>query len=170
VIKHLAVLFLLISNVSGIQICKAEDPISSKPKKDSIVQFLFTSDVHFGLTKEHFRNRTNVSSAEVNLAMIESMNSLPDSTAPMDGGVNAGQKIKSIDAIAITGDIANREETGIQSASASWKEFETDYKEHLHVFNAQHQPAALLLTPGNHDISNAVGFTEPCNPCLMRVL
>jgi Calcineurin-like phosphoesterase len=130
----------------------------------NIVQFIFTSDVHFGLTKNKFRNKENASAAEVNLAMVNAMNGLPDSTLPFDKGVNAGHRINFIDAVAITGDIANRQEKGIQSATASWHEFAIDYMQNLHVMNAKHQPAALLITPGNHDISNAVGFHRAMEP------
>jgi len=102
------------------------------------IRIVFTSDVHFGLKKASFRNADSVSSFEVNRAMAASIRALG-----------------KIDAIIITGDIANREENSIQSASASWRQFEQVYKP-LHI--------PLLLLPGNHDISNALGYYKPMSP------
>src|SRR5689334_3701161 len=102
------------------------------------IRIVFTSDVHFGLKKASFRNADSVSSFEVNRAMAASIRALG-----------------KIDAIIITGDIANREENSIQSATASWRQFEQVYKS-LHI--------PLLLLPGNHDISNALGYYKPMSP------
>ena len=132
--------------------------------QNKIVQFVFTSDVHFGLTKEKFRDKQNLSAAEVNTAMVESMNSLSESILPMDNGINEGKKINGIDAVVITGDLCNRQEKGIQSATVSWKQFENSYINNLHLVDQNKQPAQLLLTPGNHDVSNAVGYYRPMQP------
>ena len=133
---------------------------ASVKKKSNTIQFIFTSDVHFGLSKEKFRGKTNVPSVDVNAAMIQQMNRLPGMALPNDGGVNANQPIKNIDAIAITGDIANREEKGIQSANTSWNEFLKDYQGLLKLKTSANKPIPLLVTPGNHDASNAVGFSS----------
>src|ERR1700756_5484340 len=82
--------------------------------QDSVLQFVFTSDVHYGITRPHFRGSDSVPSTVVNRAMIAAIDRLPGSETPKDGGVGSGQKIGHLDAILITGDIANREEAGIQ--------------------------------------------------------
>src|SRR5579863_8618893 len=84
--------------------------------QDDVLQFVFTSDVHYGITRLHFRGSDSVASTAVNQAMIAAINRLPQLGIPRDNGVGSGTTIKDIDAILITGDIANREETGIQSA------------------------------------------------------
>lgn len=128
------------------------------------LQFIFCSDVHFGLVKPVFKNKVNVSSADVNAAMIAQMNTLPASKLPKDGGVCAGEKIGSVEGIIITGDICNRQEIGVQPATVSWKQFKADYIGKLHLLNSQGNKSKLLLTPGNHDISNAIGFHRPMKP------
>jgi len=126
--------------------------------QDNIIQFVFCSDLHFGLTKPVFRNRINVSAAEVNKAMVAKMNTITSMTLPDDNGIASGKKINGIDAVIITGDICNRQEKDIQSATASWKEFEEDYIRGLHLTDKKGNKIKLLLTPGNHDISNAIGY------------
>ena len=103
------------------------------------VRMVFISDLHFGLKKAHFRNsKDSVSSEDVNSAMAKAISSLG-----------------KIDYLVITGDIANREEMPIQSASVSWKQF-------LEVYEPLHIP--MLITPGNHDVSNAIGYYKPMYP------
>jgi len=140
----------------------------SKPltdfRNDSIIEFVFCSDLHFGLTKSVFRNKVNVSSAEVNAAMLAKMNELPSMSLPNDNGIAAGKKINCIDAVIITGDICNRQEKDIQSASFSWKQFEEVYIDQLQLKDRKGNNTKLLLTPGNHDISNAIGFHRPMQP------
>lgn len=132
--------------------------------KDSIVQFIFTSDIHFGLTKTQFRNEQNVSAAVVNKAMVEVMNQMPNAYLPNDNGVEAGKKITGMDALVITGDIANRMEGGVQSATASWAEFKAVYLNGLHLKKRNVTASNILLVPGNHDMSNAIGFHRPMAP------
>ncbi|MEP6749651.1 MAG: metallophosphoesterase [Bacteroidota bacterium] len=133
-------------------------------KKDRIIHFIFTSDVHFGLLKDSFRGKKNVPAAAVNAAMVEQMNRLPEMILPGDKAVAAGQKIKCIEGLIITGDIANREEGGIQSAEASWNEFIKVYAQLLNLKTAAGTGTPLLLTPGNHDVSNAIGYRRTLNP------
>ena len=129
------------------------------------VQFLFTSDVHFGLTKKIFRGAQNVSAADVNAAMIRVMNRLPALRFPADGGVRSSKPVGDFSALVITGDIANREEDGIQPAAASWKQFIGDYQGLLQLKAPDGRSRIrLLLTPGNHDVSNAIGYRKPMNP------
>ncbi len=132
--------------------------------QSSVVQFIFTSDVHFGLTKENFRGEKNVPAYLVNEKMVSQMNRLPLAVLPADNGLNAGTKIGFIDALVITGDIANREENGVQSAGDSWKQFQSVFIEKLQLKDKTGSKTKLLLTPGNHDISNAIGFHRTMVP------
>lgn len=133
--------------------------------KDSIIQFLFTSDVHFGLTKEKFRGKSNVPAFEVNKAMVAVMNHMQGETIPMDGGVQSNQLLEGMDALVITGDIANRMEAGVQTATKSWEEFKTTFIDSLHLLKANtNSKAALFVVPGNHDLSNAIGFHRLMQP------
>jgi hypothetical protein len=125
---------------------------------------LFSSDAHYGINRAKFRGDSNVSSHVVNAAMIQQMNSITALTLPQDGGIKSGKKVGYVDYVVQTGDIANRMEAPIQSAAASWAQFETDYM-HLITLKAHDgKQAKLLLVPGNHDISNAIGFTKPLKP------
>ena len=132
--------------------------------QDSLLQFVFTSDLHYGITRPHFRGADSVPSTIVNRAMIAAINRLPGDRLPHDGGVGAGQSIEQLDGILITGDIANREETGIQPAAVSWRQFTTDYDNLLHTKDRFHSPTPVLLGPGNHDVSNTVGFWRTLEP------
>src|SRR5258707_10266784 len=91
--------------------------------QDNLIQIILTSDVHYGITRSHFRGADSVSAVVVNEAMIDVFDRLPGMVMPVDKGVGSGKKIKYIDAVTITGDIANREEAGIQSAADSWRQF-----------------------------------------------
>jgi hypothetical protein len=131
---------------------------------DSLLQFVFTSDLHYGITRPHFRGADSVPSTMVNRAMIAAINRLPGSMVPKDGGSGSGQEIGHLDGILITGDIANREEIGIQPAAVSWKQFQTDYDHMVTTKNKRDKPTPILLGPGNHDVSNTVGFWRPLQP------
>ena len=138
----LILLFFLISEIASAQI------------KDSVINFIFTSDVHFGLTKDQFRGKTAVPAKEVDMAMMQVMNQL----------VAKESTVKGIDALIITGDIANRMENGVQSAKASWKQFEEVFIDSNHLRKANGTKSALWVMPGNHDMSNAIGFHRPMVP------
>jgi len=113
---------------------------------------------------EKSRGSDSVPATVVNQAMIAAINRLPHMITPRDSGVNAGRKINDIDALVITGDIANREETGIQCAAASWQQFETDYTHKITTKGKDHRPTALWLCAGNHDVTNAIGYWKPTEP------
>ena len=130
----------------------------------SVINMVFTSDAHYGITRKKFRGDTNVASYIVNAAMIRQINTIPGLTLPADGGIGAGKKVGAVDYLVETGDIANRMEAHIQSAAASWEQFENDYMHSLNLEGHNGLPAKLLLVPGNHDISNAIGFTKPMTP------
>jgi hypothetical protein len=124
------------------------------------VTFVFTSDVHFGIARGRFRGSSYVDASIVNAAMVQKINRLPDTTVPQDGGLRAGERIGAVDFVVITGDLTNRQELypiHIQPAAASWAQFQACYIDGLTLRDAQGGPTPLLLVPGNHDVSNAIG-------------
>ena len=136
------------------------------PKKGlgQTIQMVFTSDAHYGITREKFRGDTGVAGYIVNAALVKQINTLPKLTIPTDNGVNAGNKVGGIDYVIEGGDIANRMEVPVQTAAASWAQFTHDYMQSLNVKGHDGKPATLLMVPGNHDISNAIGFPKPMTP------
>lgn len=135
-----------------------------------VFNFVFVSDSHFGLVKSTFREKTDVPSSEVNMAVVEAINQLPSKTFPLDGGINAGLPIANIEFVAHGGDIANRAEKGVQTAEVSWKQFLDDFGR-LTVKSSNGQKSKLYFIPGNHDVSNAIGHTKidaaKLNPIVM---
>ncbi len=131
------------------------------------VTFVFTSDLHYGLNRGYFRGAANVEARTVNAALIAKINGLPATSLPSDGGLRAGQPVGPIAFVAVTGDIANRQELypiHIQSATTSWGEFEETFLNRVALKDALGQPASLLLVPGNHDVSNAIGSPSKLLP------
>ncbi len=133
-------------------------------KHSNIVQIIFTSDAHYGITRKAFRGQNDVTGHVVNAALVKEINTVPYSVLPNDGGINAGKKVRGIDYVVEGGDIANRMEIPNQSAAASWAQFDTDYIKGITLKTNAAKPAKLLIVPGNHDISNAVGFYKNMNP------
>lgn len=129
--------------------------------QDSVIHIALTSDVHYGITRPHFRGADSVPATLVNQAMIAAIDRLPGQHLPNDSGVAAGGTAAAIDALVITGDIANRGEKGIQSAAASWQQFEKDYTHELSIRDHYRRPTPLYLLAGNHDASNAIGYCRP---------
>jgi hypothetical protein len=125
---------------------------------------VFTSDAHYGITRTKFRGDSNVTGHQVNAAMIRQINTLPILILPEDGGVNSGKAIGYVDYLIQTGDISNRMEIPNQSAAVSWGQFEADYLHKLDLKGNDGRPAKLLVIPGNHDISNAIGYSKPMKP------
>ncbi len=125
---------------------------------------VFTSDAHYAIKRKHFQGDTNVDAHIVNAAMIKKINSLQELILPQDGGIAAGKIVGPVNYLIQTGDIANRMEIPYQSAAASWAQFKKDYIQSLTLKGTNDKPATLLLAPGNHDISNAIGFYRPMNP------
>ena len=105
---------------------KTATVITPPPAANTIVQFVFTSDQHYGLTKTSFQGASGVDARIVNATLVAKINSLPLVNFPNDGGVKAGQSIRFMDYVISAGDIANREETGIQAATNSWNQFVND--------------------------------------------
>jgi hypothetical protein len=131
---------------------------SQKNDNNSEVNIVFTSDAHYGITRAQFRGDANVAGYLVNAAMISQINTLPSTTLP------TGKPVGAIDYVIQTGDIANRMEVPFQSAATSWAQFEKDYMHSVNLMGHNGKPAQLLVVPGNHDISNAVGFYKPMLP------
>ncbi|MEI7673067.1 MAG: metallophosphoesterase, partial [Deltaproteobacteria bacterium] len=160
-------LLLALSVLTGISVMGCA---SISPKPLGSTQFIFTSDPHYGITRDNFPviGAPKANAQTVNAAMVEAMNSLPSATLPCNDnkGVNACRSVGAIDFIANTGDIANRMEVSakVQSAANSWRQFETDYINGLTLKDKNGNKAPLFLVPGNHDITNAIGFYKTMNP------
>ena len=142
---------------------KGQDHFLPPSSPGDIIQLVLVSDVHYGITRKHFRHADSVASTVVNKAMIAAINRLPIATLPGDSGIAAGRRVGAIDALLVTGDIANREEKGIQPAAASWAQFLDDYAG-LTTKGRNGQPSEIWLTPGNHDVSNALGYCKSLEP------
>lgn len=121
-----------------------------------ILRFIYCSDLHYGLEREFRGSLTSADS--VSRAMIAGFRMLESTSLPHDGGIGAGKIFGSPDFIVCTGDIANRMEDGVQSATESWAQFLRDWKDY------PDRGIPLYLVPGNHDISNAIGYPEPLSP------
>ena len=138
------------------------------PARAELVQFVYTSDQHYGITRKAFRGLDKVSSREVNAAMVQAINTLPGISLPEDGGVRAGQPVQWADAVISTGDIANRmegtDERLIPSATECWDLFEKQYINGVSLKDRAGKAAEVLAIPGNHDVTNAVGFYKAMTP------
>src|SRR5579859_4013295 len=66
---------------------------------DTTIQIVFTSDIHYGITRPAFDGDSNVASYLVNRRMIATINTLPALPLPPGQGVNAGQPVGPIDYI-----------------------------------------------------------------------
>ena len=119
-----------------------------------ILRFVYCSDLHYGIDRE-FRGAEGVPADSVSRAMLRSFGLLENAVLPDDGGAGGGRVFGKPDFIVCTGDIANRMESGVQPASESWRQFLRDWAEYLD---------RLYLVPGNHDISNAIGYPKPMCP------
>ena len=154
----------------SLNACKQDaGPLSSVPITNQtiqnadttqIVQLVFTADLHYGITRA-FRGAA-VDAAVVNQAMVAQMNSLPSAVFPKDNGINAGRTLKFIDYIAVAGDITNREDgSKSPAATISWAKFNTDYLNGITLRKKDSLKTQFLLTCGNHDVSNAIGYPSP---------
>ncbi|TFF38416.1 metallophosphoesterase family protein [Mucilaginibacter psychrotolerans] len=141
----------------------AQAASAQKKETPRVVNMLFSSDAHYGLTRA-FRGDTGVTGHSVNATMIAQMNTMPGIILPADSGVNSGTRVGAVDYVVQTGDIANRMEAGVQIAAASWAQFEQDYLHGLKLRGHDSKRAQVLVTPGNHDISNAIGYGKPMTP------
>lgn len=128
------------------------------------INIVYSSDAHYGIKRKQFKGDTAVAGYIVNAAMIKQINTLPLLTLPEDGGIEAGKKISAVDYLIQTGDIANRMEYPIQTAAASWAQFTKDYFQDVTLKGHDGTHVKYLLAPGNHDISNAIGFPKTLVP------
>src|SRR5665213_1724323 len=115
--------------------------------KNHLLQIVFTSDAHYGISRKEFRGDSNVAAHIVNHAMIEKINDLPNTLFPHDKGVDAGKKITSIDYLIEGGDIANRMEIPDQSDATSWRQFCSDYMNGITLTNHSGKKTDLLIIP-----------------------
>ena len=143
---------------------KTATVVTPPPAANNIVQFVFTSDQHYGLTKTSFQGASGVDARIVNATLVAKINSLPLVNFPNDGGVKAGQSIRFMDYVISAGDIANREETGIQAATNSWNQFVNDYVNGITLKDQSNNKTTLCVVPGNHDVSNAIGYYKSMLP------
>ena len=113
------------------------------------IRFVFTSDVHYGITRPEFRSRGDAPAYVVNAGLVAQMNTLKSLAGPMDF-------------VAVGGDVANREEAAdaIQPAAVSWGQFTHDYLERLTLRTAAGAKTPVYVVPGNHDVSNAIGYKD----------
>ena len=138
--------------------------VAQLAKSNRIIQIVFTSDAHYGIKRPEFRGKVNVEASIVNEKMIEKINTITAIQLPKDSGINAGKKIDGIDYLIQGGDITNRMEIPFQNAAVSWTQFEKDYINGITLKDRHGNLEKLLLIPGNHDATNAVGFYKPMNP------
>jgi len=123
------------------------------------IRFIFTSDAHYGLHREAFRGEKDVDAQNVNRALVAAMNEV-------------GRRVGSIDFVVEGGDVANREEEidgrRVPSASVAWSQFASDYFGALTLKTSAGTRAPVYVVPGNHDLSNAIGFYRPMYPSIDR--
>ena len=135
-----------------------------RPSADApeVVHFVFVSDMHYGTTRTF--NGKVCTTEEVCMSMLEVINSLPDNYLPCDDGVGACHAIEGIEMIVNGGDVINRQEIGIQSAAISWEQFKTGFVDKVTTKTKAGEKTELYVLPGNHDVSNAIGYFQPMYP------
>ena len=142
--------------------------LALRPAARHDLQFVITSDLHYGITRPTFRGRQRVDAHIVNAALVAALNTVPGLQFPLDGGLGAGRPVGAMDFVVETGDVTNRQENNggqtIQSAAASWAQFATDYLEGLRLTGPTGERVPLFIVPGNHEASNAVGFYRTMSP------
>ncbi|MCX6277849.1 MAG: metallophosphoesterase [Bacteroidetes bacterium] len=144
--------------------CKKDETPSSN-ENQTVAQIVVTSDIHYG-TARIFRGAM-VNADVVNKEFVKQINRVPASSFPSDGGLNAGKQVGAIDELIITGDITSKQKVGpplIQSATLSWGQFNEGFMKGITLKNGASQNAGLWFTPGNHDVTNAIGGWYPMNP------
>lgn len=135
---------------------------AQRSESAAAIHFVLVSDLHYGLARTRFRGDSAVSAAKVNAALAAAVRALPGTRLPDDTGVHAGQPIDELGFVAVTGDIANRAEPGVQSAAASWQEFLDTFVAPLNAGRAA--PLPMIVATGNHDASNAIGYVPALTP------
>lgn len=142
--------------------------LALRPTARHDLQFVVTSDAHYGITRPNFRGRQRVDAHIVNAALVAALNTVPGLQFPLDGGLGAGRPVGAMDFVVETGDVSNRQENNggqtIQNAAASWAQFVTDYLEGLRLTGPTGERVPLYIVPGNHEASNAIGFYRTMSP------
>ena len=64
------------------------------PARAELVQFVYTSDQHYGITRKAFRGLDKVSSREVNAAMVQAINTLPGISTAFRSRTVRGRRLK----------------------------------------------------------------------------
>jgi len=130
------------------------------------VQLVFTSDAHFGVNRGEYHGEKNVDARYANRDLVAKINTLNSVSFPADEELRAGQPVGGIDFVVEGGDISNRSEASgiIQSSESSWAEFEQYYINGLTLKNGAGNAAPLYIIPGNHDVSNAIGYYKRLDP------
>jgi Calcineurin-like phosphoesterase len=150
--------------------CVLTQAAGGPTRVDGRIQFVFTSDAHYGIARASFRGATAVPAQVVNRALVQRINAVGQTRFPEDGGLQGGRPVGAIDFVVEGGDIANREEgvgaEAIQPASRSWAQFIADYGQGLKLEDQHGKPAPLFVVAGNHEASNAVGFYKPMTPAI----
>lgn len=125
--------------------------------------FVYTSDAHYGIKRAVFSGLS--SAQQVNGAMITEMNRLQTANVllPSDGGINAGQTLSAVDFVVETGDAINRPDgattpSQYANAAVTWPQFQADYFTKLNLKTSANTKAPVWMTPGNHDVSAAIGY------------
>lgn len=132
------------------------------------VQFVITSDVHYGHTRafaitDTINGGITTDAVKINAMLVKSVNAVSTMTFPADGGVAAGTVVGGIDLVAVTGDLATRfEATGLaatnnQKSAIIYGQFSAGWLSGVTLKNTAGASAKWLLTTGNHDVSNAIG-------------
>ncbi|BDU77677.1 immunoglobulin-like domain-containing protein [Mesoterricola sediminis] len=136
-------------------------------KQVPYIQFIHVSDLHFGdalAAAAAFQGAsTTVDALDVNTAMRDAVNTLSTATAPSDYGVGAGTVFGSFDFMANTGDMASRTQSGSyngNTAAQSWAQFTKVWLEGVTLKDNNGNALPQHLTPGNHDVANALGGPE----------
>jgi hypothetical protein len=125
---------------------------------------MYTSDAHYGIKRAAFSGMS--SAQQVNGALVDVMNSMPTVALPADGGIKSEYLIGAVDFVVETGDAVNRSEGAVYPfskapAASTWPQFADDYFNRLNVKDWSGKKAPLYMTPGNHDVSNAIGYYNP---------
>ena len=163
VMKKISIFASLVAVVAvSVMMSGCGSDSSAEPAAAAQTQLIFTSDAHYGIKRPAVGVFNGYSSGfQVNGAMISVMNTISDVTTPCnDGGVNACQNVGPVDFVVEGGDIANRSEgaTGNQNAATSWAQFKADYIDGLTLKDKGGKQSPLYIIPGNHDVSNAIGY------------
>ena len=142
-IRFISLFLFLIFNFINVLTLDAEE-----------IRFIYCSDLHYGI-KRNFRGK-ECETYKVVDEMLKSFTLLYSSPLPSDGGAGAGTVFGEPDFLICTGDISNRMQKGAWTASESWNQFKKDWIDALDY--------PVYVVPGNHDISNAIGYPKRLSP------